>query len=232
MHLRPTGYERRPRLLSAAFEIFPGLLGQNHLLSAALAPLSTACSDSSLGHGLGQADRIASQADFKEKEDLSATWHCAALQPIQFLSAVRAEFTPGGSTQELRRSKQRTGTSLPTALAPSSLHQIFGNAGREIPVTLRAFVNKQALRESRFCLGGGFSSHTTVKPKCTPRPTESLGVPGIFRVPYSFSHALVCCSDTRGLTAPFPLLSYACPGEAAVRQTPRRGHPGCRRSFP
>ena len=55
MNLRPPGYELRPRLLSAAFETFPGLFGQNCLLSAPLFPLSTACSNPSLGHGLGQA---------------------------------------------------------------------------------------------------------------------------------------------------------------------------------
>ena len=33
---------------------FPHLLAQNDLLSAPLFPLPTACSDSSLGHGLGQ----------------------------------------------------------------------------------------------------------------------------------------------------------------------------------
>ena len=48
-----------------AIPSFPHLLAQNHLLSAPLFPLPTACSDSSLGQGLGQADRIASQADFK-----------------------------------------------------------------------------------------------------------------------------------------------------------------------
>ena len=36
---------------------FPPLLAQNHLLSAPLFPLPTACSDSSLGHGLGQAPK-------------------------------------------------------------------------------------------------------------------------------------------------------------------------------
>ena len=55
LNLRPPGYELRPRLLSAAFETFPGLFGQNCLLSAPLVPLSAACSDPSLGHGLGQA---------------------------------------------------------------------------------------------------------------------------------------------------------------------------------
>ena len=55
LKLRPPGYELRPRLLSAAFETFPGLFGQNCLLSAPLVPLSAACSDPSLGHGLGQA---------------------------------------------------------------------------------------------------------------------------------------------------------------------------------
>ena len=55
MNLRPPGYELRPRLLSAAFETFPGLFGQNCLLSAPLVPLSTTCPNSSLGHGLGQA---------------------------------------------------------------------------------------------------------------------------------------------------------------------------------
>ena len=55
LKLRPPGYELRPRLLSAAFETFPGLFGQNCLLSAPLVPLSAACSNPSLGHGLGQA---------------------------------------------------------------------------------------------------------------------------------------------------------------------------------
>ena len=55
LNLRPPGYELWPRLLSAAFETFPGLFGQNCLLSAPLVPLSAACSDPSLGHGLGQA---------------------------------------------------------------------------------------------------------------------------------------------------------------------------------
>ena len=55
MNLRPPGYELRSGLLSGAFETFPGLFAQNCLLSAPLFPLSTACSDSSLGHGLGQA---------------------------------------------------------------------------------------------------------------------------------------------------------------------------------
>ena len=44
---------------------FPPLLAQNHLLSAPLVPLFPACSSSSLGHGLGQADRMFSQADFR-----------------------------------------------------------------------------------------------------------------------------------------------------------------------
>ena len=65
LNLRPPGYELRSELLSASFETFPGLFGQNCLLSAPLFPLPTACSDSSLGHGLGQADRISSQADFR-----------------------------------------------------------------------------------------------------------------------------------------------------------------------
>ena len=38
-----------------AIPSFPHLLAQNHLLSAPLFPLPAACSDSSLGHGLGQA---------------------------------------------------------------------------------------------------------------------------------------------------------------------------------
>ena len=37
-----------------AIPSFPPLLAQNHLLSAPLVPLPTACSDSSLGQGLGQ----------------------------------------------------------------------------------------------------------------------------------------------------------------------------------
>ena len=42
-----------------AIPSFPPLLAQNDLLSAPLSPLFPACSDSSLGQGLGQADRIA-----------------------------------------------------------------------------------------------------------------------------------------------------------------------------
>ena len=38
-----------------AIPSFPHLLAQNHLLSAPLFPLFPACSDSSLGHGLGQS---------------------------------------------------------------------------------------------------------------------------------------------------------------------------------
>ena len=55
LNLRPPGYELRPGLLPAAFETFRCLFVQNYLLSAPLFPLSAACSDSSLGHGLGQA---------------------------------------------------------------------------------------------------------------------------------------------------------------------------------
>ena len=65
LNLRPPGYELRPGLLSAVFETFPPLFAQNYLLSAPLFPLPAACSDSRLGHGLGQADRISSQANFK-----------------------------------------------------------------------------------------------------------------------------------------------------------------------
>ena len=38
-----------------------------------------------------------------------------------------------------------------------------------------------------FRLGGGFSSHTTVKPKCTPRPTESRGAWNIQSVLFNLS---------------------------------------------
>ena len=44
-----------------AIPSFPPLLAQNHLLSAPLFPLSPACSNSRLGHGLGQATRMNSK---------------------------------------------------------------------------------------------------------------------------------------------------------------------------
>ena len=43
---------------------------------------------------------------------------------IQPLSAVRSEFIPDEGIQKLRRNRQRTGTFLPPAFAPPSLHRM------------------------------------------------------------------------------------------------------------
>ena len=60
-------------------------------------------------------------------------------QPIRSLSAVRSEFISDGGTQELRRSRQRTGTFLPTAFVPPSLQQM----GRK-------YINKTKITRYRF----------------------------------------------------------------------------------
>ena len=63
-------------------------------------------------------------ADFEGKGEFSSYLAPSRPPAIQSPSAVRSEFIPDGGIQKLRRSRQRTGTFLPPAFAPPSLHRM------------------------------------------------------------------------------------------------------------
>ena len=63
-------------------------------------------------------------ADSEKKGEFISHLTPSRLQPIQPLSAVRSEFIPDGSTQELRRNRQRIGAFLPAAYAHPCPHQM------------------------------------------------------------------------------------------------------------
>ena len=78
-------------------------------------------------------------ADFEGKGEFISYLAPSRPPAIQSPSAVRSEFTPDGGIQKLRRSRQRTGTFLPSAFAPPSLHRM-----------RRKYINKTKITKYRF----------------------------------------------------------------------------------